>query len=465
MNRVRSRLVIVFLATTLPPLLVTLWIANSLLERSLEYSATQDLDRVSVSLERTARLFYQREREQLAADAGAGAVKAAMYVSPGQRIWPAEVREFFDSGQQERFLISGEGGDTLVLLRRSGDGVASYRRLLGGLKLDGVREEYTRARQTVADSRHRNLPRGFLYTLVLLGALPWLGGLSLLLYFAHRISRPIHELTGALEKVAAGDLAATLPEGRSGEVGSAMKAFNRMTAELRQGRERLLYLARMESWQALARKTAHELKNSLTPIRLTMEEMAARPAADEAFRKQAAQIVVDEVNSLERRVRAFSEYAAEPPVSLRAIDAAAVLKERVLLLRNAHPELDYRLRLDAEPAHVLADEDLLKAVVTNLLVNASDAAGPQGAILVSAKPTGERVAIEVHDSGPGLSDQAAATLFEPTISFKKGGMGLGLSIARKSALLCGGDIVLVKGELGGAGFRVLLSATCPQAAS
>ena len=67
-----------------------------------------------------------------------------------------------------------------------------------------------------------------------------------------------------------------------------------------------------------------------------------------------------------------------------------------------------------------------------------------------------RVAIEVHDSGPGLSEQARSSLFQPTISFKKRGMGLGLSIARKSALLSGGDIVLVKGELGGAGFRVLL---------
>ena len=67
------------------------------------------------------------------------------------------------------------------------------------------------------------------------------------------------------------------------------------------------------------------------------------------------------------------------------------------------------------------------------------------------------MAIEVHDSGPGLSEQARASLFQPTISFKKRGMGLGLSIARKSALLSGGDIELVKGELGGAGFRVLLA--------
>jgi C4-dicarboxylate-specific signal transduction histidine kinase len=71
---------------------------------------------------------------------------------------------------------------------------------------------------------------------------------------------------------------------------------------------------------------------------------------------------------------------------------------------------------------------------------------------------GGQVVVEVHDSGPGLSEDARRTLFEPTITFKKRGMGLGLSIARKNALLLGGDITLVPGELGGAGFRVVLPA-------
>jgi C4-dicarboxylate-specific signal transduction histidine kinase len=69
---------------------------------------------------------------------------------------------------------------------------------------------------------------------------------------------------------------------------------------------------------------------------------------------------------------------------------------------------------------------------------------------------GSKLNIEVHDSGPGLSLQARSSLFEPTISFKKGGMGLGLSIARRSALLCGGDLQTLDGELGGAAFRVVL---------
>jgi signal transduction histidine kinase len=108
---------------------------------------------------------------------------------------------------------------------------------------------------------------------------------------------------------------------------------------------------------------------------------------------------------------------------------------------------------------VIADQDLIKGILTNLLENAAEAAGEGGRILGLTAAEQGRIAIEVHDSGPGLSEQARASLFQPTISFKKKGMGLGLSIARRSAMLSGGDIVLVKGELGGAGFRVLLPIT------
>jgi signal transduction histidine kinase len=104
----------------------------------------------------------------------------------------------------------------------------------------------------------------------------------------------------------------------------------------------------------------------------------------------------------------------------------------------------------------MADPDLVKGILTNLLENAAEAAGEGGRILGVTAAGNGRVVVEVHDSGPGLSEQARSSLFQPTISFKKKGMGLGLSIARKSALLSGGDLVLVKGELGGAAFRLLL---------
>jgi signal transduction histidine kinase len=188
-----------------------------------------------------------------------------------------------------------------------------------------------------------------------------------------------------------------------------------------------------------------------------VEEMLVRyDDADRGFMEQATQIVVDEIETLERRIRAFSQFAAEPPVEPGPIDVNGLLQERIAFLKTAHPEVAYDCRLSESTPPVVADQDLLKGILTNLLENAAEAAGEGGRILGVTAEDGGRVAIEVHDSGPGLSDQARSSLFQPTISFKKRGMGLGLSIARKSALLNGGDIIVVKGELGGAGFRVLL---------
>jgi two-component system nitrogen regulation sensor histidine kinase NtrY len=306
-------------------------------------------------------------------------------------------------------------------------------------------------------ARAHDLRRGLLYTLGSLGAAVWAVSLAALVFMARRVSRPIQDLTTGLSKLAEGDLSTRLETRRTDEAGKAIRAFNDMAAQLEQSRSRLVYLAQLASWQSLARKMAHELKNSLTPIRLTMEEIVARRAGgDPALVEQAAQIAVEEVESLERRVRAFSEFAAEPPVRSQALDLNAVAEERIALLKAGHPEVDYRTRLAERGPVALADEDLLKGILTNLLENAAEAAGGGGAVLVRTALAEGWAAIEVHDSGPGLSPEARRSLFEPTISFKARGMGLGLSIARKNALLLGGDILLVAGELGGAAFRVTL---------
>ena len=159
-----------------------------------------------------------------------------------------------------------------------------------------------------------------------------------------------------------------------------------MTDQLRQSRERLVHLTQIASWQSLARKTAHEVKNSLTPIRLTVEEMQARlQPADRTFLDQAVQIVVSEIDSLERRVRAFSDFSSEPPVTPEVLDVNALVSERVSLLRPTHPDTTYHLKLDAREPRVLAGADLVKGIVTNLLKNAAEAAGAGGSVLASTR--------------------------------------------------------------------------------
>lgn len=463
MNRLRSRLVLAFLLATLAPLGVTLWITTSLLERSLSLSSTREIEELSRALEKTGREFYRQSREMLRADAAAGKVKGRRFPVTVKEQWPSEVVSFWDSGQPDRFELAGELGGELLYLVRSSDAVTRYSRNLGAVRMNELTALYAKARARVDSTRTRDFRRGFLYALLLLAATVGALSIAVILFFAHRISRPVHRLTEGLRRLAEGDMSVRLQTGRKDEIGAALEAFNHMAEELQHSRERLVLLTRLSSWQALGRKMAHEVKNSLTPIRLTVEEMVARqgdePARKGAFFEQAAQIVVDEVNRLERRVRAFSDLAAEPPVNSSVLDLNAVVEERIGFLGGAHSGVVYRLRLAAGRLNACGDEDLVRGILTNLLENAAEAAGAGGVVVCSTLAAGDgKVWVEVHDSGPGLSALARETLFEPTISFKKAGMGIGLSIARKSALLSGGDISLIDGELGGAAFRLILPA-------
>jgi len=457
MHSLRAKLIAAFIIATLMPLGATIWITTSLLERSLGYATTAELDRLSRTMEGTVRQFYQRERDSLKQEALDGRVAPTSYAVASLSAWPEEVRAFWESGEPERSSLSGPGGDHLDFMHKSAGGVDIYRRDLGGIRMQELSEEFRRTRQLVGSLESRDLRRGFTLTLLLLVAVVWIISLAPILFIAHRISIPIRQLTAGLTGFAAGQWDRRLERGRDDEVGQAVDAFNDMAEQLRRSRERLVYLTQMSSWQSLARKTAHELKNSLTPIRLTVEEMLARqPLADRAFMDQAVQIVVSEIETLERRVRAFSEFASEPPVNPEVFDLNVLIAERVALLRPAHPDTAYSFRLDVRGPRVHAGTDLVKGILTNLLENAAEAAGHGGSVMTVSHSQGGHVVVEVHDSGPGLNDEARRTLFEPTITFKKRGMGLGLSIARKNALLLGGDITLVKGELGGAGFRVTL---------
>lgn len=452
MNRLRNRLILVFVAATLAPLAVTWWVAASLLEHSLTYSTTDQLDTLSRSLEDAGRELYQRACESLKRDAAATA--PIIYARGQEAAWTGEVREFWESAEPERFVLTEDG--VLKYMARRTDGVGLYTGKFG-FNMARLASEYRQARETVTRARARDLRRGLLYTFASLATGIWLLSLILLIFTAHRLSRPIQQLTAGLTRLASGDLGTRMETARNDEVGRAIRAFNDMAAQLQSSRERLVYLTQLASWQMLARKMAHELKNSLTPIRLTMEEiLARRNENDQEFIDQAARIVVDEVESLGRRVRAFSEFSAEPPLRREALEVNAVIEERIAFLQTGHPELRYTLRLDASGPCAQADEDLLKGVLTNLLENAAEAAGAGGSVMVLTSVADGQVSVDVHDSGPGLSDEARRCLFEPTISFKEHGMGLGLSIARKNALRLGGDVLLVAGELGGAAFRVVL---------
>jgi two-component system nitrogen regulation sensor histidine kinase NtrY len=457
LNRLRYKLILVFLAATLVPLAAILWMGTALLEQSLGFMTTDDLDRVSKSLEIIAREHYRQARENLKADAAAGRIPPRRFAAVARSNWPEALRQFWDSADPERFVLSEPEGDQLNYLVRHDGELWEYSRSLNGIRMREITRQIMQARDRVSRLKDLDLHRGLPRLLFFVSTLIWIVSLGSIIYFANRISTPIQDLTAGLLQLASGKFETRLQSKREDEIGRAILAFNHTAEHLQQSRDRLVYLTQIASWQVLARKMAHELKNSLTPIRLTVEEILARqPGPDRRFLEQAAQVVVDEIESLERRVRAFSEFAAEPISNPVVLDLNALLQERVQFLSVAHPEISYETDLRPDLAAAWADADQIKGILTNLLENAAEAAGPGGRVRSFTDFGPNLIVVEIHDSGPGLSAEARGTLFEPSISFKKGGMGLGLSISRKNALLAGGDLQAIEGRLGGAGFRLLL---------
>ena len=353
MNRLRNRLILIFLAATLAPLAATIWITTSLLEESIDTSSTARLDTLSKSLKVTARELYDRASEDLKRQARAGAIQPHKYEPLDRASWPEAIKIFSGGLEGERVVRAGQDGNRLDYLVRHGNEIWSYSESLGDVAMDRLTREIRDARRAnqanwfleegdarraVEEANERDLRRGIKRTYVLLAAAIWLVSLGMLVFLAHRISRPIQELTTGLGKLASGDLNARVPPRRDDEIGRAIGAFNNMAARLQESTERLVYLRQLASWQTLARKMAHEVKNSLTPIRLTVEEMLVRyDDADRGFMQQATQIVVDEIETLERRIRAFSQFATEPAVAPGPVDVNGLLQERIAFLKTRRP--------------------------------------------------------------------------------------------------------------------------------
>jgi HAMP domain-containing protein len=262
----KSRLIVAFLLSTLLPLAATVWITTTLIDRSLDYATTDDVDRLSHTLEATVRQLYQRERDMLRQQARDGSAPDTTFAVSEIAQWPPPVRAFWESGEDERFGLSGAGGDHIEYMRRDDRSVHQYRRDLRGIRMDDISTQFRDTRSLVASLQQRDLRRGFTLTLLLLLAAAWLVSLAPLVLIANRVSRPVQQLTAGLTTFAADAAPRRLQAAGDDEVGRAVSAFNRMADQLHESRARLVHLTRMASWQSLARKTAHELKNSLTPI-------------------------------------------------------------------------------------------------------------------------------------------------------------------------------------------------------
>jgi two-component system, NtrC family, nitrogen regulation sensor histidine kinase NtrY len=281
-----------------------------------------------------------------------------------------------------------------------------------------------------------------------------------------RIARPVRELAAAASAVAAGDTPRTVPAAGPQEIAELARTFNVMTEQLRDSRERLLQAERVAAWREMARRLAHELKNPIFPIQLSIETLRRvlerdeqGGHADDTFRDlfvESSDTILQELRSLRKIIDEFSEFARMPRPEMSPLDVNGVVEQAVDLYRPRANGVHIETALDEPSPRINADRDLLGRALGNLISNALDAMPEGGHLSVRTAGAAGTVTVEVEDSGPGLTEEQKTRLFTPYFTTKKGGTGLGLAIVQGIISDHGGRIQ-VRSEPGqGTAFTILL---------
>ncbi len=270
------------------------------------------------------------------------------------------------------------------------------------------------------------------------GTLGILLGVALSYVIAARVTRPVEDLAAAARAVADGDWSTRVDVPPQAEVGQLAEAFNVMTGQLLDQRERLVQAERVAAWREIARRLAHELKNPLFPMKITVENLQrAKQQAPELFDEvfeESTHTLTAELNNLGTIIGRFGDFARMPAPRLENVALNALLADSTKLFEaqfvTGRPPIVATLDLDEAVTTVRADPEQLGRALRNLIANAIDAMPSGGRLTLRTSRASGTVRLEISDTGEGLTPEEANRLFTPYYTTKQHGTGLGLAIVQ-----------------------------------
>lgn len=316
---------------------------------------------------------------------------------------------------------------------------------------------------TLTNILQRQASRSAFYTLLLLLATTLVTGI-----FVWRFARPIKLLSVAAQKVAGGDFSFRVPAERRDEMGQLAASFNEMTAQLARTRELEAQLHEAEKGAVvgrLAAAIAHEIRNPLNYINLTLDHLRTKFAPEDPEKGKTFERMTDqlktEVKRINRHITDFLKYSRPSMVELQRMDLRSEAEDVLRVVQAQADESGIAMVLDVDEnmPTAMVDREALRSVFTNLLVNGLQAIdGEGGSLRISIRPDqgGDRAVIEISDSGRGIAPEDIAKVFEPYYSTKETGTGLGLAIVRKAVDDHEGTISVTSKQGSGTTFTITL---------
>jgi two-component system, NtrC family, nitrogen regulation sensor histidine kinase NtrY len=489
-GRIRRRLALAIVITALIPVCAAIWLSRSMLRQSSARFFQPEIgQRLTQSLELyqdLAAAVKSRMRSNTEAMAAASDLREAALARDRERLEAAL------SGQLARYTdlvsveVRDENDEALAHVDRgrpidpeSELQLAVVQPLPGEATLFAMFAT-ARARfeqfedmgrfvetYTQVERRREADERTYVYAFAALLGITIVAAIGVGSSLARGVSRRLAQLRDATREVGAGDLRLRVAVSGNDEISDLARAFNHMLGEVETNRGRIEYLQQLATWQGMARRLAHEIKNPLTPIQLAVQEIHQRYTGnDPAYRQlvnTTLEVVEAEVGTLRRLVTEFSDFARLPKAKLSRDDLYTFLaaqrgQKDLTLPEDAAVRVEFELP-SAGAAPVRLDRQMFRRVLINLIHNAltATAAQPERRIVISAEPpTGRWLSLHVDDNGPGIPEALRPTIFDPYVTHTAGGTGLGLAIVKKIVIEHGGTIAVAVSPLGGARISITL---------
>lgn len=259
---------------------------------------------------------------------------------------------------------------------------------------------------------------------------------ALVAFITAKLSQPISMLQEATERIALGEENVVLDIKRNDEFGSLVDSFNKMTRDLAKSKDKLKRVEREAAWRDIARRVAHEIKNPLTPMKLSIQHLyniyQEKDFTEfEIVLKKTKELIIKEIDKLNKIATAFSDFAKLPQRNYVPLNINEVLED-VISLYSLNNEIKIQKNLSEDLYLVKADKQEMNRVFQNILKNSVQSLETGGMIEVRSFNTPKKVVVEVKDNGCGIEPEILGKLFEPNFSTKSSGMGLGLAITKKS---------------------------------
>lgn len=286
--------------------------------------------------------------------------------------------------------------------------------------------------------------QGFLSSIGITYLFLFLAAMILTIILSNSITRNLTLLVNRMQTVDLSKKNEPLSWSRNDEIGKLVEAYNEMLHKLEESRDLLAKTEREGAWREMARQVAHEIKNPLTPIKLSIQHLQATANYDEdgwqeKFRKTMG-MIIQQIESLNKIASEFSDFAKMPRIKLEEVSVADAIHDVSLLFADA--PFTVTTEIESQDITVMIDPDAFRRVLNNLVKNAkhavANAKDPQ--VIIRSKRVGEMAHVEVVDNGSGVPEELRSKIFQPNFTTKSSGTGLGLAICQQIIEQAGGTM-------------------------